>query len=95
MSEKIVVKFFPDAVRELQHDKSSALALRGVAQAFAKRVRPPKDQRISTRAGVGTKGAFSQVQMSGPRAIFIEFGTLKQRALSPLRSAIFGHKVGR
>lgn len=88
----IRMRFFSDHEDRLKKAPATGWALREVADKAKGRVSAPKDQTLSVRAGVGPRGAFSQVIMRGPRATFIEFGTFRQRALAPLRSAIFAMK---
>jgi hypothetical protein len=83
---------FPDYKERLLRSPATGAALRKVAETAKSRIRAPSGQVLSVRAGVGRRGAFSQVVMTGPRAIFVEFGTRFQRALAPIRSAIFGMK---
>jgi hypothetical protein len=84
----ITVKVHQDQVDELTRDPMVGHLLRGVAEKIAAKVHAPKDQAISVRGGVSRRGAFSQVLMRGPRAVFIEFGTRRQQAKAPLRSAL-------
>lgn len=77
-----------DADRQMLESQASAAALRAVAEKVSKRVRAPKEFKISTRAGVGPRGAFSQVMMDGPGAVAVEFGTHTHAAKAPLRSAL-------
>jgi hypothetical protein len=90
------VTYFADSDRKLEKDESVASALRVIAKTLEKRVQVPKgDYSTTTKAGVSHKGAFAQIILKGPRAIFIEFGTTSQKALAPLRRAIFGVVRGR
>lgn len=82
-------------------DRDTAAALRPIAQRAANAVSLPVNLRaygyarqesyeVTSRAGVGPRGAFAQVIMRGPRAVAIEFGTRTRPALAPLRRALFG-----
>jgi tRNA(Ile2) C34 agmatinyltransferase TiaS len=82
------VHVFADADDRLKKDAGTARALRLVAEKAEHRVRAPHGYDVSVKAGRGPRGAFAQVIMRGPRAIFIEFGTRKQKPLAPLRNAI-------
>jgi hypothetical protein len=67
--------------------------LRTGARKIAQRVRLPrraKGLKVSTRAGIGPRGGFSQVIMRGPGALAIEFGTRRRRPVAPLRKALRG-----
>lgn len=86
------VHMYPDAADRLLKAPGTGWALRAVAEKAGKKVKRPKDQEIAIRAGIGHRGAFAQVMMRGPRAVFIEFGTRHQKALAPLRNAVFGLK---
>lgn len=81
-----------DADKVLLHSEATAAALRVVAEKVRKRVRAPKEFKISDRAGVGPRGAFSQVMMDGHGAVAVEFGTRSHAAKAPLRSALRGVK---
>lgn len=60
------------------------------AQRIASRVKLPRraNLTLSTRRGVGPRGAFAQVVMRGEAALAIEFGTRRSRAVAPLRRAM-------
>jgi len=77
-----------DADKAMLKSEATAAALRIVAQRVAKKVRAPKEFKISTRAGVGPHGAFSQVMMDGHGAVAVEFGTRTHPAKAPLRTAL-------
>jgi len=85
------IRFMPGATAELQKDSSVAQALRQVVDKAKGGAHAP-GMTFSTIAGVSRRGAFAQLIMTGPRAIFVEFGTRKQKALAPLRNAIFGRR---
>lgn len=63
------------------------------AEALASRVNAPKSQTLSTRAGIGPRGAYSQVMMKGPGALSIEFGNRRMRPIAPLRKAMSGFQM--
>jgi hypothetical protein len=78
------------AVKALEQQSDVARALGEVAKERAKRVSAPSRFSVSTRAGVGPKGAFAQVIMRGGGAIGWEFGSIRNPPMSPLRTAVFG-----
>lgn len=86
------IRFFRNADETL--NRLSVGELRKDAREVAARVRLPtrrrKDLTLSTKAGMGPRGAFSQVIMRGPGALAIEFGTRRTRAFAPLRRALRG-----
>ena len=92
MSELDRIHFVSGAEQLLAKDRGVAAALHAVATKARSSAAVPADQRLSVIAGVSRRGAFAQLVMTGPRAIFVEFGTRKQRALAPLRNAIFGRR---
>lgn len=60
------------------------------ADRIAARVHLPSRAKLSlsTKRGMGPRGAFSQVIMRGSGALAIEFGTRRRRAVAPLRRAL-------
>lgn len=96
MSE-IRVNFRMDGEALLKKDPGTGRLLRQVAEKVEARVKVPSGYTTTVKAGVGRHGAFSQVILHGPRAIFLEFGTKTTKALAPIRAAVFGKgvKVGR
>jgi len=86
------VVMYHNASDLLRNDAGTARLLRVAAEKLKGKVRAPSGYTTSVRAGVGRRGAFSQVIMSGHRAVFVEFGTKTVAALAPLRRAAFGQK---
>jgi len=84
------VQVDPIAVERLHEDESVAALLHGVAQSVEGRVRAPSRMAITTRAGVGRRGAYAQVRMTGPGAIVEEFGSRTRAPSAPLRNALRG-----
>lgn len=82
------VKLFQDAIDSLAEDPAIADELGKAADKVRASVRAPRHLRVWTRRGVGPRGAFAQVGMTGQGALAIEYGSRKNRALAPLRSAI-------
>jgi hypothetical protein len=78
----------PGVERDLQRDSGVAQQLRSVAEGIAPRVAAPAGMSVSTIAGVGPRGAFAQVIMTGPRAVIIEFGGRFTAPAAPLRRAL-------
>lgn len=76
----------------LRKDGGVGHAMRQVAAQVRDRVNAPSNQAVSIRAGVGRRGAFSQVIMRGPGALTIEFGSRTRKALAPLRNALRGKR---
>lgn len=98
MSTTVRTRVVPDYQERMKKDAGTARLLLKVADTAKSRVRAPHDQVISTKSGIGPRGAFAQLIMRGPRAIFVEFGTRTQKPLAPLRNAlasIRGVRVGR
>jgi hypothetical protein len=89
MSDLRIV-FHPDAEKDLRQSAAVARALRAVADKVQRKVRAPKHLTLSTRAGVGRRGAFAQVIMAGSGALAVEFGTRTNVAIAPLRRALRG-----
>lgn len=85
-----MIRIFQPGIDALRNDRGVAEELRKVANAKASRVQAPSRMTISTRAGIGPQGAFSQVMMHGAGAGAVEFGTRSRAPLAPLRRAVFG-----
>ena len=84
------VRYLPGADKKLSNDPGSARLLRAVADRIKGRVKVPKGYEVTTQSHVSRRGAFAQIVMRGPRAIFIEFGTKNDHSpLAPLRKAVF------
>lgn len=79
-------------IKAMGEEREVVQILREEAEALQNRVRLPSRAKLHlvTRAGVGPRGAFSQVMMRGSGALAIEFGTRRRRAIAPLRSALRG-----
>lgn len=79
-------------IKAMGEEREVVAILREKANDLKGRVRLPSRAKLSlsTRAGVGPRGSFSQVMMQGSGALAIEFGTRKRRAIAPLRSALRG-----
>jgi hypothetical protein len=86
----IRIQMHHDADAKIAKDPSVGRELRKVAETVKGRVRAPKDMSLTVHAGVSRRGAFSQVIMRGPNAVFVEFGSRTRRALAPLRNALRG-----
>lgn len=84
------VRTIPGAIDELAESREMVAMLREVAGDISGRVRAPSHLTVSTRAGVGPRGAFAQVIMSGPGALTEEFGNSSRGPKAPLRRAIGG-----
>jgi len=86
------VRLFPVAIASLGQDEGVAAQLGEKAEEVRARVRAPRKMQLTTRYGVGPRGAFSQVMMRGPgtSALAIEFGTRRTPPLAPLRKALAG-----
>lgn len=82
------VRVFEPSVRALLKDPGVGALLRAKAEGVEARVRPPSGLTTGVRGGVGPRGAFAQVQMLGPNAIAIEFGSRRTAPRAPLRSAL-------
>lgn len=86
----ITVRMIASSDKELLKSEAVAQQLRDVAGKVRKKVVVRKGLVLSTRAGVGPRGAFSQVILTGPGAITEEFGTKTRPAKAPLRTALRG-----
>lgn len=76
------------ALKELFESREVVGGLREKAEQMAGRVQAPSHLDVSTRAGVGPRGAFSQVIMSGPGALTWEYGNRSRAPRAPLRAAL-------
>src|SRR5690606_30458114 len=77
-------------IEELEASPEVAETLLEAAERVKGRVRAPSHLRLFTRAGVGPRGAYSQVRMFGRAAVAIEFGSKRAAPLAPLRRALRG-----
>lgn len=86
------VEILEAGITAMGEEREVVQILRDKANDLKGRVRLPSRAKLtlSTRAGVGPRGAFSQVMMHGSGALAIEFGTRRRRAIAPLRSALRG-----
>lgn len=82
------IRMLPNWKQDLTYDPTVAQQLRLIAGDVASRVDAPSRMTITTRAGVGPRGAFAQVQMFGPGALTVEFGNRSRPPLAPLRRAL-------
>lgn len=85
-----VIRFIPGAEKLLMSDRDVARDLREKAEKVRRKVRAHPRFDLSVRAGVGPRGAFSQVIMRGPGALTEEFGSRRVPPRAPLRSALRG-----
>lgn len=86
----IRVNMLPNFEVLMRRDPAVGRGLRVVAEKVARKVRAPARFEITTRAGIGPKGAFSQVIMTGDGALTEEFGSSSRPPKAPLRSALRG-----
>lgn len=87
------LKWLPEEYRDLQTSRQVVTICWAVANAVMWRVDDvPSHLSLSARAGVGPRGAFSQVMMHGPGALTWEFGNRSRGPRAPLRRAL-GKKV--
>lgn len=84
------VRILHDGIRELERSPEVAALLGNEAATVQRRVRAPSHLRLSTRKGVGPRGAFAQVIMRGRGVIPIEFGSRNNAPMAPLRNALRG-----
>lgn len=84
------VRIIQEGINELAKSQGVAEQLGDEASKVASRVRAPEGMTITTRHGVGRRGAFAQVSMTGPWAIAVEFGSRRAPPQSPLRNAMRG-----
>lgn len=80
-------------IRELGGKQDIAGQLDEAAEELKARVRIPRRHnrlKLSTRHGVGPRGAFAQVIMRGSGALAVEFGTRRSAPVAPLRRALGG-----
>lgn len=83
------VKMDAQTDKKLLRDASTGWLLRATAEKVKDRVRlPSRDLSLSVRAGIGPRGAFSQVIMTGPGALAVEFGSRRHEPKAPLRAAL-------
>lgn len=75
-------------LEEIKRSPEVAEMLGGVADGVAQGVNAPSTVEVSTRHGVGRRGAFAQVVMTGSGALAIEFGSRHNPPLAPLRNAL-------
>jgi len=83
-------RMIPGALDELARDVRIAEQLLDRAEHVQRRIRAPSRMTLSTRSGVGRKGAFAQVTMRGPGAIAAEYGSRNNAPGAHLRSALRG-----
>lgn len=85
------IKYLPNADHELSNSESTGRLLKQVADGIKPRVKMPKEDgyELMTFGGRSRRGAFAQLVLRGPRAIFVEFGTKTKAAQAPLRRAVF------
>jgi len=82
------IRTFPHRIKELDTAPGTVRALQRQADTVSRRVSAPSHLRISTRSGVGSQGAYSQVRMHGRGAVAIEFGGRNNAPMAPLRKAL-------
>jgi hypothetical protein len=84
------IVFHPNGLRDLERDPKVADILGRVAEQVARDAdtRAWSHLELSSRSGVGHRGAFGQAVMSGSGALACEFGTRRQPARAPLRAAL-------
>lgn len=79
----------PDAVESLVWEKPIGYLMRDVATGLLPRVAVPPGADVQMKGGIGrTRGAFAQLIMFHPRALYIEYGTRNQPPRAPLRRAV-------
>lgn len=83
-------RMIPGALERLVQDASIADQLGEEAERLRRKVRAPSRMTLTTRSGVGRKGAFAQVVMRGPGAIAAEFGSRNNAPGAHLRSVLRG-----
>jgi hypothetical protein len=80
----------PNGIHELERDPGIAAGMGLAAGQLRSRISTHGATTLSTRQGVGPRGAFGQVVMTGEGAIPIEFGSRIAAPLAPLRRALGG-----
>jgi len=83
-------RMIPGALEQLTRDARVADQLGDEAERLRRKVRAPSRMTLTTRSGVGRKGAFAQVVMRGPGAVAAEFGSRNNAPGAHLRSVLRG-----
>ena len=83
-------RMIPRALEQLARDARLADQLGEEAERLRRQVRAPSRMTLTTRSGVGRKGAFAQLVMRGPGAVAAEFGSRTNAPGAHLRSVLRG-----
>lgn len=84
------IRMIPGALERLERQLDVAIQLLERAEQVKRHVGAPSRMELSTRSGIGPRGAFAQVVMSGSGAIAAEFGSRNNPPGAHLRSALRG-----